>query len=98
MLLAQDTDIVLLDEPTAFMDADYERSFFELSKNLSKTKTVIAVMHNINLALQYADYIILLDGGRSLFFGKTEVLLATDLIERIFSVKRFSIHGITHFI
>ena len=97
MMLAQDSDVALLDEPTAFMDADYEREFFELSKKLSKTKNVIAVMHNLNMALSYADNILLLNNGRQVFFGAPSELLKTNLIETVFSVKRFLAEGKTFF-
>lgn len=98
MMLAQDSELVLLDEPTAFMDADYEREFFDLSKQLSETKNVITVMHNLNVALSYADNVLLLDKGRQVFFGSPDVLLKTDLIETIFSVKRFFVDGKTFFV
>jgi len=93
MLLAQNTDIALFDEATAFMDADYENKFFRMAKALSERKTVIAVTHNLDAAVRYADYILLLDGGEQLFYGKTSELLSGELIERTFGVERFMSDG-----
>ena len=90
MMLAQDTGTLLLDEATAFMDADFERRFVKMQKELSKSKTVITVMHNLNLAVAYADKILLLDSGRSVFYGTPSELLEGDLIERTFSVERYT--------
>ena len=98
MMLAQNTDIALLDEATAFMDADFERRFVIMQKELSKTKTVISVMHNLSLAVAYADNILLLDEGRQIFYGAPRELLAGDIIERAFSVKRYVTDGAVFFI
>jgi len=93
MLLAQDTDVVLLDESTAFMDVDYESKFFALAKSLSAEKTVISVIHNLDLAIKYADNVLLLDKGEKVFFGGVEDLLSHELIEKHFSVKRYVTDG-----
>ena len=97
MILAQNTDLVLLDEATAFMDAEFERRFFEMQKELSREKTVISVVHNLSSALNFADNILLVDGGAQMFFGTPSQLLNTDLVERIFSVKRFEADGSVFF-
>lgn len=93
MMLAQDTSVVLLDEATAFMDADFERRFIEMQRELAMSKTVITVMHNLSLALSNADNILLLDNGEQIFFGSPAELLSTDLVEKTFSVKRYSSDG-----
>lgn len=97
MMLAQDTGTVLLDEATAFMDSGFERRFVLMQKKLSKTKTVVSVMHNLNLAVAYADNILLLDSGEALFYGTPAELLASDLIEKTFSVKRYTADGAVFF-
>jgi iron complex transport system ATP-binding protein len=97
MMLAQGTGITVLDEATAFMDADFEHRFVMMQKELSKTKTVVSVMHNLSLAVAYADTVLLLDGGRCLFYGSPDELLSEDIIERTFSVKRYSLDGINFF-
>lgn len=97
MMLAQDTGIVLLDEATAFMDSGFERRFVLMQKELSRAKTVVSVMHNLNLAVAYADNILLLDSGKALFYGTPAELLASDLIEKTFSVKRYTADGAVFF-
>lgn len=91
MVLAQDTPLLLLDEPTAFLDAEYEARLFGLVKQRSKErhKTVIAVMHNPEYALSYADRILFLDGGTIRFFGTPDELLQTDHLETVFSLRRY---------
>lgn len=93
MLLAQNTEIALLDEATAFMDADYENKFLSMAKSLAGEKIVIAVTHNLDAAVRYADSVLLIYGGEQVFFGTAEELLSTDLIERTFSVKRYLADG-----
>ena len=93
MMLAQNTDVALFDEATAFMDADFERQFVAMQKELAKNKTVISVMHNLTLAVAYADAILVLDGGKQIFFGTPNELLATDIPENIFHVKRHTVDG-----
>lgn len=97
-VLAQDTPTILLDEATAFMDADHEQRLLRSSRALSeKGKRVICVMHDLACAVRYADHILLLDGGRQRFFGETAALLATDLIEQSFSVRRYEADGTVFF-
>ena len=96
-MLAQNTDIALLDEATAFMDADFERKFVTMQKELSKSKTVISVMHNLTLAVAFADNVLLLDGGSQKFYGTPDELLESDLIESTFFVKRYISDGIIFF-
>lgn len=91
MILAQDTEIVLLDESTAFMDASFENDFMRILLDLSKKhgKNVLFVTHNIDLVVEYADNILVLENGKQLFFGKTAELLNTDIIETHFDLKRY---------
>ena len=65
MCLAQSTDIIILDEPTTFLDIKYQKSIMKLIKHLNNTLgiTIIMVLHDINQALTYSDYIIGLLNG-----------------------------------
>ena len=92
MILAQDTDVILLDESTAFMDACFENDFMGIMLDLCKRTDKIAlfVTHNIDLAVEYADNILLLENGNQKFFGETSELLNTDIIERSFGLKRYT--------
>ncbi len=94
-LLAQNAQNVLLDEATAFMDADYGHRFLSLARSLAHDdgRAVLSVMHDLSSALFYADRILLLDAGTQLFFGSPAELLETDLIERTFRVRRFCSDG-----
>lgn len=97
-MLAQDTSVVLLDEATAFMDKDYERRFLCAARALADSgKTVLSVMHDLSAALSVADRVLLLDGGKQLFFGSVTDLLATDLVERTFSVRRYAADNVLFF-
>ena len=95
MLLAQNTQNVILDEATASMDADFENEFLKLASSLAHEggRCVAAVMHNLDHAVKYADYILLLDGGRAKFFGTRDELLKTDVVEKTFNVKRCEFGG-----
>lgn len=85
MLLAQDAPLMLLDEPTAFMDMEYAGAFLLLLRRLQKEqqKTVLAVLHDLNVALEIADDILLLDGGEQKFFGTAEEFVQSGLIEAV---------------
>ena len=91
MILAQDTEIMLLDESTAFMDASFENDFMRILLDLCKKegKIVLFVTHNIDLAVEYADNVLVLENGKQLFFGKTSELLNTEVIEEHFQLKRY---------
>jgi len=92
--LAQDTDILLLDEPTSFLDLKYQVDIYDLLKTvqLEKDKTIVAVTHDINLAAQYCDKILLLGGSRaenSYLFGNTQDVFCEEQIEKAFGVNTF---------
>ena len=88
MLLAQDAELLLLDEPTAFLDTDAANGLYHILSDLvqSHGKTVLAVMHDLSAAIHLADDIAILDGGTLEFFGTAEECLAVHAIERTFSV------------
>lgn len=73
MILAQDTDVLLLDEPTTYMDMEYEAAFFRLLKALQAEKgvTLLVILHDLSQAMRYADRIVVLDAGRVRFAGDT---------------------------
>ena len=89
--LAQDTAILLLDEPTSFLDLKHQVGIYDLLKKmqLEKSKTIVAVTHGINLAAQYADVALLLGGDCSYNIGKAKDVFSLQQIERVFGVKTF---------
>lgn len=90
MILAQQTRLMILDEPATYMDMSCEKQFMDTLSNIRKTmhKTVVAVMHDLNTAVRYAQRIIVMDGGRVVFEGTTEECLEKQVIEQTFGVKK----------
>ena len=87
MLLAQDTDIVLLDEPTAYLDAHHKFELAELLTLLkSRNKAVGVVLHELPLAFKYCDRLMLMENGSIQFTGTPQEILQTDCIPEIFGV------------
>lgn len=90
MNICQDADTVLLDEPTANLDTDYESKILSCAKQMCKDgKTVICVMHNLSQAVKYADEIIVLSQGKCVFSGSKQTCLEEKVIENNFGVRRF---------
>jgi iron complex transport system ATP-binding protein len=82
--LAQEARIVLLDEPTASLDIGHQQQAFELLDALRDESelTLVAAMHDLTLAAQYADRMLLLDGGRIVAEGAPREVLTEPLIAR----------------
>lgn len=93
MILAQNTPMALLDEPTAHMDLSYEASFLELLQKLKRErkKTFLLILHDLNLAVRYADDLLVLDGGRLAFAGSREECLEKGILEATFGLKRYTL-------
>ena len=92
MALAQDADVIMLDEPTTYMDAPNAREFLSTLKSAqSEGKTVVAVMHDLTAAVKYADNIILIDEGRIVFAGSREECIGSGEIERVMGVEKHSL-------
>ena len=88
LLLAQDTRYVLLDEPTTYLDASAQFSVMENLKRMSQDgKCVIAVLHDLNLALSFSDEICLLNQGHIAAFGAPEALVEQGVLDRVFSIR-----------
>ena len=92
MTLAQDTRVMILDEPTTYMDMAYEHAFLDLLDSMKRhrKKTLLVVMHNLNQAVRYADRLIVLDGGKIVFDGETSDCIQSGVIERVFGVRRYT--------
>lgn len=95
MILAQNTPIALLDEPTAHMDQCHEGEFLELLTDLKRhrKKTFLVILHDLTLAAAYADDLVVLDGGEVVFAGTREDCLDREIIETTFGVKRYTAEG-----
>lgn len=87
--LAQQPEILLLDEPITFLDIKHQISILNLCKKLNKEKniTIITTMHDINLASRYSDYILLLDSGRVEVLDIPEKVVTEKNIEAVYGIK-----------
>lgn len=83
--LAQDTEVIILDEPTAHLDIHHTFKVFSLLQNLVKSteKTIIISTHEVNLAIQLADEFILLSEEKT-FSGTSEELINTNDFDKLF--------------
>ncbi len=86
--LNQDTDLLLFDEPASHLDIHHQIRIFSLlqQQNQKKSKTIFAVSHNINLAAEFCNKILMLDNGRIVAFGKTEEVLNKETLRKVFRV------------
>ncbi len=84
--LAQRPRLVLLDEPTANLDIGYQIEMLRLLRQLAASEDFVAVIvtHELNLAAELADYLILLDAGRCLCQGEPGQVLQSELLSRVF--------------
>jgi iron complex transport system ATP-binding protein len=89
--LAQSTAILLLDEPTSFLDLKHQVAIYDLLKatQLEKGKTIVVITHDINLAAQYCDEILLLGADSNYYIGKAEDVFSPEQIEKVFGVRTF---------
>jgi iron complex transport system ATP-binding protein len=89
--LAQNTSILLLDEPTSFLDLKHQVGIYDLLKaaQLQKGETIVAVTHDINLAAQYCDATLLLGADSSYQYGYAKDVFSVEQIKKVFGVKVF---------
>jgi iron complex transport system ATP-binding protein len=87
--LAQDTPVLLFDEATSSLDVKYTLQIFNLARRLVREegRTVIAVIHNLNLAAAYCDYLLLIKDGRLQHHGPTPETMTAATIAEVFDVQ-----------
>ncbi len=86
--LAQETPVLLLDEPTSHLDVRAAHEILALLRDLARAgKTIVCVLHDLNDAATYADRIALLGCGRLLALEPPDTVLASDLLERTYGVE-----------
>ena len=75
MALAQETDLLLLDEPTTYLDLTHQVDVLDLLTDLNRRRgtTIVIVMHDLNLACRYADHLIAMCDGQIVAEGKPEI-------------------------
>jgi iron complex transport system ATP-binding protein len=88
MALAQQSQIILLDEPTTFLDIRHQIDILDLLARLTHEhgRTIVVVLHDLNFAAAYADYLALLEAGNIVGHGTTEAMFTPENIARVFSV------------
>jgi iron complex transport system ATP-binding protein len=88
MALAQQTDILFLDEPTTFLDITYQIEILDLLTDLNRRRgtTIVMVLHDVNLAARYADRIFALRDGVLFAEGPPREIVTPDLIREVFGL------------
>lgn len=88
-VMAQEPQILLLDEPTTFLDIHYQQQFMELVAEWRKEAgiTVVAVLHDLNLAALYCDKLLVLRDGRAVSMGTPEEMLTSERIRSVYDVE-----------
>lgn len=89
MVLAQDTEVMLLDEPTTYLDLAHAIDMLRLVKSLSTLdgRTIVMVLHDLNLAARYSDHLIAMGpGGQILKTGSAREVLTTELLAEGFGL------------
>lgn len=89
LALAQETDILFLDEPTTYLDIAYQIEILELLVELNRKKktTIVMVLHDINEAARYADHIFAMKNGKLVAEGAPKDILTEDLINEIYGMR-----------
>lgn len=84
--LVQEPQVLLLDEPTAFLDLHHQLEMLTLLRRLSLERglTVVMVSHDLNLAAQACDRLLLLQGGRAVAIGTPEEVICPDVIRQVY--------------
>ncbi len=88
MTLAQDTEYILLDEPLNNLDIKHILEVMHLLKKLveEQSKTIILVVHDINIASTFADYIIAMKNGEIIESGLTEDIINNEILYKIYEI------------
>jgi iron complex transport system ATP-binding protein len=89
MALAQDTDILLLDEPTTFLDLAHQIEVLDLLYELNQTqgRTIVMVLHDLNQACRYADYLVAVKEGRIFAAGEPKQAMTEEMVQEVFGLE-----------
>jgi iron complex transport system ATP-binding protein len=88
MALAQRTDILLLDEPTTFLDVSHQVDVLDLLTDLNRERgtTIVMVLHDLNLAARYADHLVAVRAGQLHAAGDPTDVLTTEVVQDVFGM------------
>ncbi len=88
MALAQDAPVILMDEPTSFMDLSHQLKFMKLCRVLAdQGRAVVMVLHDLPAALKYADEIVVMSAGRVLSAGTPNQVYNSGVLDRVFGIE-----------
>lgn len=88
MTLAQDTPLVLLDEPTTYLDITHQIEVLNLTRRLHREgRTVVVVLHDLNLAFRYATHVVLMKDGRIVTQGEPREIVTAETIREVFDLE-----------
>lgn len=89
MALAQDTETIFLDEPTTYLDMNHQLEVLELLQKLNREaqKTIIMVLHDLNLASRFSDQLIAMKDGCLKYQGSPNEVMTPEILEDIFQIK-----------
>lgn len=88
MIIAQDTDVVMLDEPTTYLDMSHQVELMNLMQQMNdKGKTVVVVLHDLNQASRYCDHLIVLERGGLVAEGTPDEVMTETLLNDVFDLK-----------
>lgn len=93
--LAQEPKILVLDEPVTYLDVHHQYQIMELVKKLSEIRniTIVIILHDLNYALKYCDYVALLNNGEIYKYGKPEDVITLEHIKKVYHI---DVNMITH--
>jgi len=88
LALAQSPQVLLLDEPTTYLDLHYQLELLELLKHLNHQKgiAIITVLHDVNLAARFSDRLALLKGGQMKYLGVPSRVLTPEILADVFAI------------
>lgn len=88
MALAQETDVLLLDEPTTFLDVAHQVEVLDLLTDLNRGRgtTIVMVLHDLNLAARYADHLVAMVDGRVHAVGAPDAVFTVDMVRTVFGL------------
>ncbi|MEX0426659.1 ABC transporter ATP-binding protein [Nocardioides sp. DS6] len=87
MALAQETPLLLLDEPTTYLDIAHQLEVLELARRLAREgRTVVAVLHELHLAFRYADHLVVMSEGRIVAEGEPSAIVTEQLMADVYDL------------